>query len=236
MLRQFLNEADAERASRVLAKLARHDISRWVLTGGLAVEIHALRHGHPDSIRALNDLDFIAESFDCVPETLPRDFLFQHVHPYDPPGKTMLQFFDPDTATRIDVFRAYGTIMSRAVVIVLQSGPIRLISLEDLVSRGARLVLDLAARVPVPKKHVDDYLRLIGLVQPPDVEPAWQEHRKATHPATFLEAKNLLKHLIPNTVSLQTTIEYSKDPAGCPRCAPTGVFQLAASAINKINS
>jgi hypothetical protein len=218
VLRQFLNEGDAERASGVLAKLARHDISRWVLTGGLAVEIHALRHGCTASLRALNDLDFIAESFDCVPETLARDFVFQHVHPFDPPGKTMVQFFDPDTATRIDVFRAYGAIMSRADVTVLPSGPIRLISLEDLVARGARLVLDLAQRVPVPKKHVDDYLRLIGLVQPPDVEPSWREHRKPMHPATFLEAKSLLNHLIPSTLSFQTTVEYSKAPAGCPRC------------------
>jgi len=220
VLRKFLNEADAERASGVLAKLALHDISRWVLTGGLAVEIHALRHRGPASIRALNDLDFIAESFDCVPETLARDFLFRHVHPFDPPGKTMVQFFDPDPPTRIDVFRAYGTIMSRAVVTVLPSGPIRLISLEDLVSREARLVLDLAARVPVPKKHVDDYLRLIELVQPPEVEPAWQEHRKPRHPRTFQEAKNLLSNVIPNTLSLQTTVEHSNAPGDCPRCVP----------------
>jgi hypothetical protein len=78
---------------RVFRKLARHDIRRWALTGGLAFEIHALRLCLQPSRhrRTLNDLDFIADSFDCIPETLPGDFLFRHVHPLEPHGKTMLQ-------------------------------------------------------------------------------------------------------------------------------------------------
>jgi hypothetical protein len=77
---------------RVIRKLAGHDIRHWALTGGIAFEIHALRLGLQPSRRTLNDLDFVAESFGCIPESLPRDFLFRHVHPLDPPGKTMLQF------------------------------------------------------------------------------------------------------------------------------------------------
>jgi hypothetical protein len=48
-----------------------------------------------------------------IPETLRSDFLFRHIHPFDPPGKIMLQLIDPDTALRIDVFRACGQTMSR---------------------------------------------------------------------------------------------------------------------------
>jgi hypothetical protein len=68
-------------------KLARHEIRHWALTGGFAFEIHAERLGLQPSVRALNDLDFIAPSFDYIPGTLPRDFLFRHIHPLDPPGK-----------------------------------------------------------------------------------------------------------------------------------------------------
>jgi hypothetical protein len=54
-----------------------------VLVGGLAVEFHCLRGGHAPSIRHLNDIDFVAPAFDCIPETLAREFLFRHVHPFD---------------------------------------------------------------------------------------------------------------------------------------------------------
>ena len=87
--------------------------------------------GEP-SIRGLNDLDFITDSFDFIPETLATDFLFRHIHPFDTPGKTMLQFVDPDSALRMDLFRACGAPMTRTVRLDLPSGAIQLVSLEDL--------------------------------------------------------------------------------------------------------
>jgi hypothetical protein len=228
MLQRFLSVADAERALRVFGKLARHDIGRWALTGGIAVEIHLLRLGRQPSIRVLNDLDFIADSFDCIPETLTADFVFRHIHSLDPPGKTMLQFIDPDNATRIDVFRAYGATMSRAFRLDLPSGAIRVISLEDLVARTARLTLDIAEGVAVPSKHASDFLRLTELVDPSQVEIAWQDHRKPKHPATFAESNNLLQHLILTRPQLLITPHYSHDTKKlCPRCEPTAAFRLA---------
>src|SRR5882724_6952504 len=140
MIQSFLCHADAERTLATLRKFARHNISSWALAGVFAVEIHCLRRGCPSSIRTLTDLDFIAEGFDCVPRTLVDDFLFRHIHPLDPPGKTILQFSDPDTAMRIDLFRAYGAVMSRNVYTDFPSGPVQVISLEDVVARTARLV------------------------------------------------------------------------------------------------
>ena len=69
MIQQFLSVADQDRALRSLRKLARHDVSRWALTGGVALEIHCVRLRGEPAIRTLNDLDFIVDSFDC-----PRDF------------------------------------------------------------------------------------------------------------------------------------------------------------------
>jgi hypothetical protein len=141
---QFLAGSDAQRVLSSFRKLARHDIGRWVLTGGLATEIHRLRAGCRPCLRPLNDIDFIADSFDCIPESLADDFLFRHIHPTDPPGKTMLQCIDPESALRIDVFRAYGGTIGRAIEVDLPVGSLRLISLEDLAARMARLALDLA--------------------------------------------------------------------------------------------
>src|SRR6267142_992282 len=172
-MQRFLSIGDSTRAFSALRKLALHEVSRWVLVGGLAVEFHCLRVGHSHVIRHLNDIDFVAPAFECIPETLARDFLFRHVHPLEPPGKTMMQLVDADTSLRVDVFRSDGGIMSRAISVDGLSGPLRVISVEDVVAYEAKLLLDLDAIVPVPAKHADDYLRLAELVKSSNMETAW---------------------------------------------------------------
>jgi hypothetical protein len=228
MLQRFLSVADADRVLYAFRKLASHDIRPWAVTGGFAIEIHHLRLGRQPPIRALNDFDFITGSFECIPETLAHDFLFRHIHPLDPPGKTMLQFIEPDSALRIDVFRAYGATMARTSRLNLYSATVQLISLKDLVAREARLTLDLAQSMPVPSKHARDFLRLVQLVDPADVETAWQDHRKPNHPVTFEETNRLLQDLIPSHPELLITPDYSNDiEKVCPRCEPTAAFHLA---------
>jgi hypothetical protein len=227
-MQSFLSLDDSTRVFHTLRKLALHEVSRWALVGGLAVEFHCLRAGHPHPIRHLNEIDFVAPAFECIPETLARDFLFRHVHPFDPPGKTMMQLVDADTSLRVDVFRANGGIMSRAISIDVPSGPLRVISVEDVLAHEARLLLNLDPSLPVPAKHADDYERLVGLVKSSDMETAWQDHRKPTHPMTFWETNTLLKGLIATRRNLLTITEYSKDTAEiCPRCVQTPSFQLA---------
>ena len=227
-IQRFLTIGDSTRAFNTLRKLALHGLSRWVLVGGLAVEFHCLHVGHSHATRHLNDIDFVAPAFECIPETLVRDFLFRHIHPFDPPGKTMMQLIDADTSLRVDVFRADGGIISRAISVDVPSGPLRVISVEDVVAHEARLLLDLDASVPVPAKHADDYLRLAELVKSSNMETAWQDHRKPTHPMTFDETNTLLKGLIATRRNLLISLEYSKDTAEiCPRCVRTSPFQLA---------
>jgi hypothetical protein len=227
-MQRFLSIADSTRAFNTLRKLALHEVSRWVLVGGLAVEFHCLRVGHSHPIRPLNDIDFVAPTFEGIPETLARDFLFRHVHPFDPPGKTMMQLVDADTLLRVDVFRADGAIMSRAISVRVPSGPLRVISAEDALAHEASLLLSLDAGVTVAAKHAGDYQRLAELVKPFDMETAWQDHRKPTHPTTFGETNTLLKELIATRRNLLITLEYSKDTAEiCPRCVRTLPFQLA---------
>ncbi len=216
--------SDAARVERVFLKLARHNIRNWALTGGVAFEIHSRILSLHCPERPLNDLDFITGEFACIPGTLSQDFLFRHIHPFAPPGKTMLQVIDPDAALRIDVFRSCGETMSRTVAV----DTMQLVSLEDLVARAARLLLDLAAGVPVPSKHARDYLRFLKLAGAAAKESAWQDHRKPSQPATFREAKAALEDLIPASAALLVTPQYSQDPNQlCPKCASHGAFQLA---------
>jgi hypothetical protein len=228
MLGRFLSGSDAVRVSRTLRKLARYHIVGWALTGGFAVEIHLLRCGRQPSIRPLNDIDFIAPSFEAIPEGMSEDFLFRHVHPIDPPGKTMLQMVDPESALRVDVFRAYGATMTRTSSYESELGAIQLIGLEDLVARAARLSLDLAAGKPLAPKYARDFLRLTELVHPSAVEKAWRDHRKPAHPTAFEETNRRLHELIPASQPLLIAPEYSQDTEEiCPRCAPMPGFPLA---------
>lgn len=228
MTDRFLCAADAKRALKTLQKLSQHDISGWALAGGLAAEIHCLLGGLSPSARPLNDIDFVAAAFNCAPETLARDFLFRHVHPLDAPGKIILQLVDAETGLRIDLFRAYGAIMTRTQPLKLPFGSVQLISGEDVLARAARLLLDLCSGIPVAAKHASDYLRLGRLMQTPDVEVAWQDHRKPEHPVMFRDANMLVRDLIATHRNLLITPDYSKDATQiCSRCGPTPAFPLA---------
>ncbi len=224
----FLSPAGALRANRALARLRRHDISSLVLTGGLAVELHLDSRGGAAEARPLNDIDFLAQSFHSIPLTLASDFLFRHVHPHAPPGKTLAQCVEPHTRVRIDVFRACGNEMARAESIGLSGKITPIVALEDLLARSARICLDLAAGVSVPRKHPRDFLRLLPFAILNDVERVWPGHRKPGDPVSFAEAARLLRDLIASRIELRAGSVYSRDTAAtCPRCESTPAFPLA---------
>jgi len=226
-LARFLSAADAQRAARTLDKLRRHGISALALTGGFAIELQFIAHGPPAQIRPLNDIDFLVASFEAIPPTLGADFLFRHVHPNDPPGKTLLQAIDPETSVRVDIFRAYGAEMERGQHIDFAGGFMRTVAPADLIARAARLCLDLASGKPTPAKHTRDFLRLLPLAGS-GIERVWREHRKPSHPNTFAEAVQLLTALIAERSDLQIAVEYSRDThRQCPRCEATPSFPLA---------
>jgi hypothetical protein len=223
----FLSATDSARVARTLLNLARHDISRWALTGGVAIELHILRLGGKPIIRRLNDLDFVAASFDSIPETIGSELLLRHVHPHDPPGKMMLQGVDPETGVRVDVFRAYGMEMGRTSSIKIATLALGTVSLQDLVARHARLNWDLVEGRPVAPKYARDFLRLIELVSTDEVERIWQEHRKGQSPESFAETALQLRRTIASQSDLLIPPTYStKVDEVCPRCQGGGAFPL----------
>ena len=232
MFRRFLSTTSADRVEHSLRTLQHHGIEEWVLTGGLAVDIHRTRLTDDVGLRQLNDIDFITTSFDNIPETLTNDFLFLHVHPFDPPGKTLVQLVDARPAIRIDVFRADIRVVARAIDVGVPDGVLRVASLEDLLARAARLTLPLADGVPVPSKHAKDFLALLKLAPPNSVERAWVDHRRSHDPATFREVATTLCGLIQRRSDLLITPKYSHNPAQeCRRCVPTGRFRVADPAL-----
>lgn len=155
----FLAPADARRAARVLEKLARRGLRDFAGTGGLAIEAHLV--GHSTRLRSLNDVDIVVESFGAIPAALADGFLFRHIHPHAPQGKTLAQLVDPGEALRVDIFRAYGATLARSVPMNFRGGPMAVVALKDLAAREASLLMDLARGTPVPVKHARDFQRLI---------------------------------------------------------------------------
>lgn len=219
---------DAKRLATTLHLLTKHDLSGWALTGGTAIELHLQERGGVGCLRPLHDLDFIAASFDCLPSSLGDVLLSRHVHPHDPPGKTMLQAVDPVTAVRVDVFRAYGNEIDRAQAIVFAGAELQMVAFEDLVARHARLCCSLLRGHTIAPKYARDLVRMLEFAEPPIIESIWPEHRKPDDPESFSEVVGRLRETIVSRPDLLVPSNYSTDVAAhCPRCESTKAFRLA---------
>ena len=223
----FFSPAEAVRAERTLRKIAQHDVSRWAITGGLAIEIHILRRGGESLTRPLHDIDFMTSSFDAIPASLGKELLLRHVHPHDPPGRNMLQGIAPETGIRIDVFRAYGSEMERLVPVTIAGLRLQMVSHEDLVARHARLNCDLLDGNFVAPKFARDFLRMIDLVTPDALDSIWQEHRKPRQPKSFSQTLIHLRQAIAMRTDLLVSPTYSTDVHEvCERCEKVEDFPL----------
>src|SRR5271165_3264101 len=228
---RFLDDTDSSRAARTIAMLSGHNSSRLALTGGLAIELHVLRRMGEPGMRRLHDIDFVTSCFDDIPESMGDALLVRHVHPHDPPGKTIFQGVHPATGVRIDVFRAYGSEMLRAAPIETATVPFKVISVLDLVARHARLCWDLEEGKGVAPKYARDFLRMLELVETDEVESVWHEHRKPGSPATFTETASHVCQLIASRSDLLVPPTYSTDVQEvCPRCRECATFRLADAA------
>ncbi|MGA9463745.1 MAG: hypothetical protein WBV28_13215 [Terracidiphilus sp.] len=224
----FFSPTDRVRAELTLRKIAMFDVSRWAITGGLAIEIHLYQHAAKSFIRPLQDIDFMTASFDEIPNGLAKDLLFRHIHPHDPPGRNLLQGVDPVTNVRVDVFRAYGLEMERVAPVTVAGMTLRMVSLEDMIARHARLSWDLLEGNCVAPKFARDFLRMIDLVPPDAMESIWLEHRKPRQPQSFGETVMQLRQAIATRSDLLVSPIHSTDVHSiCLRCETIENFPLA---------
>lgn len=212
---------------RVLEKLARCGLRDFALTGGLAIEAHLVSRGCSPRVRPLNDLDIVVESFSAIPPALADGFLLRHIHPDAPEGKTLVQLVDPGEALRIDIFRSYGATLARGEPMDFPGGALAVVALEDIAAREASLLMDLARGAPVPRKHAEDFQRIVA-VAPSRIEAAWRDHRKNHDPAAFQEAAAQIARLTQSRGDLLVVPEYSRDAdTACPKCQEMGAWRLA---------
>jgi len=224
-----LSHRDRARVCAALETLAAHGFREFALTGSVALRIHGVGPGDGGQPPSLNDLDLVVEGFGSIPESLAAAaFLFRHIHPHAPPGRILVQLVEPETALRIDVFRARDNTMARCELVTVGPLVIRVVSVEDLTARSAALVLGLDRGHAVARKHARDLESLLDRVDPDGVEIAWRDHRKAGDPSTFREARARIADLVRVHADLLVVPEYSQDvDAVCSQCEETGAFRPA---------
>jgi hypothetical protein len=223
----FLNANDAKRASDVVEKLLANDFRGCALTGGLAIEARLRAHGRPFHRRALNDVDLVVEGFDAIPTALADRFVLNHIHPHAFEGKTLLQVIDREGALRVDLFRAFGTTLSRARVLDEQTGPLPVLAVEDLVARTTAYVCRRFRNgLEIDSKHVRAFTRLTDLGRPKQLAEAWQDHRQDV-PGTLEEATQEAHQLLGRHPELVVSEEYSTVVTACDQCQDYLPFRLA---------
>ena len=225
----FLNINDAKRVSEVVEKLLENDLRECALAGGLAVEARLRDCGRPtDYGRTLNDVDLVVGDFNAIPTALAAGFVVNHVHPYAPEGKTLLQVIDRERTLRVDLFRAFGATLSRACVMDDQTGPLRVLAVEDLVARTTAYVCGrLRNGLEIDPKHVRAFTRLADLGRPEQLSDAWQDHRQDV-PGSLEEATQEAHELLRRHPELVVSDQYSTTIAACERCQDYGPFRAAS--------
>jgi hypothetical protein len=223
----FLDSNDAKRASEVVKKIVASDLQGSALTGGLAIEARIREHGRPVFRRALNDVDLVVDGFSAIPMALADGFLLNHVHPHAPEGKTLLQLIDRERAVRVDLFRAFGTTLSRADLMDEQTEPLAVLSVEDLVARTTAHVCGrLRKGLHVDPRHVRAFHALTDLGRPEQLVVAWHEHREDL-PGTLEEATHQAEQLLGQHPELVVSEKYSTLVTVCDRCQDYGPFRVA---------
>lgn len=230
-----LAQVEIQRVRRVLDKLREFGLRDFLVTGSVALHAHRLyahRLAEGRLSRGMSDLDIVVENFGAVPDKLAEGFLVRHVHPDSEAGKIVAQLVDAEERLRIDVFSARGRTFSRSSTVDSVFGMMRVVSIEDMASRLARVLLDLGRDKEVPLKHAQDFQPLRMHSDPDRVEEAWRDHRPPDYHDSFVAVCRRLEVLIDSKANLLVVPEYSQ-PVGaiCPRCRETRLWRLAPDRI-----
>ena len=228
MFDALLLSSDARRARDLVTTVLASGLP-CALTGGLAIAAQLRARGRAVLPRPLNDIDLVVERFDDIPQSLSALFLLNHVHADAAPGKTLLQLVDESRAVRIDIFRAYGDTMARAMRLDGDTGVIPVVSNDDLLARTTSMICtELGRGRPIDRKHVRSFRQLLDLGRDEADASAWSDHRERVS-GTFDEAIREALRLLDARPDLVVVEEYSAAITPCDRCRPHGRFRPAPS-------
>jgi len=209
--------------------VARHFEEPVVITGGIATAWHLLQNNQLKEKIHLNDIDIVVEDLSCLRDSLRRDFLIRHFHPFREKGKILIMLVDEEHRTRIDVFTpTTSSLTERLTNVTARDGPLRLVSTEDLLAKVLSIVTSVTQGKSVEPKHFEHFHSLYAIADLGMVQTIWREYRKENQSKDFVEAAEEVRRSVTSNPELLRASCYSQDlHQACSWCHESEMFPLA---------
>jgi hypothetical protein len=228
----FPTPEESYRCQHALTKLALQMIDPPLLTGGLAVRWHLLKHGVHTERRPFNDIDVVIHDRSYLRDSLAQHFLIAHYHPTRGRGKILLQLAEEESRSRIDLVTPYSSsIRERAQRVTIGGVSCRVVAAEDIAARLLCILYQVMSDKPVASKYYESFTRLANIADMNSVAAIWHEYRDDLHTDDLTEAMTSMQQTIAkHTHLLQSEVYSQAKDRTCAWCRDSEGFPLAPAA------
>ena len=228
----FSTQDESSRCLHALTKFARQTSDPFLVTGGLAIQWHLLRHVVHIERRHFNDIDLVIQDASCLPSSLTEQFLVAHYHPFRRSGKILMQLADEESGSRIDLLTPYSlSITDRAQPVAIAGKNCGIVAAEDLTARLLCILFQVVEGKTVDPKYYEAFTRLAGITDMECVAAIWRAYRDERHPEDAFEAVTKVHEGVATNSHLLRPDVYSQAiDEGCQWCHSSEVFPLAPAA------
>jgi len=228
----FPTPEESFRCQHALKKLAQQMRDPPLVTGGLAVQWHLLKHGVHTERRPFNDIDVVIHDRSQLRDSLTQHFLIAHYHPTRGRGKILLQLADEESRSRIDLVTPYTcSITDRAQRVTIGGVSCGIVAADDLAARLLCILYQVVNNKPVAPKYYESFTRLAKIADMNSVAAIWHEYREDWQTDDLSEAMTSVHQTIAKHTHLLRPDAYSKAiDRTCPWCRDSEGFPLAPGA------
>lgn len=228
----FPTQDESLRCLHALTKFVRQTGEPFLVTGGLAIQWHLLRHGVHIERRPFNDIDIVISDPSRLPLSLTQQFLVAHYHPSRRRGKILMQLADEESRSRIDLLTPYSlSITARAQPVVIAGKNCGIVAAEDLTARLLCILCQVVDGKLVDPKYYESFKRLASITDMECVATIWREYKDEWHPEdAFAALTKVHEGVATNSHLLQPDVYSQAITEGCQWCHSSAALPLAPAA------
>jgi hypothetical protein len=228
----FTTQDESFRCLHALTKFARQTSEPFLVTGGLAIQWHLLRHGLHIERRPFNDIDIVIHDPSRPPSSLTQQFLLAHYHPFRRRGKILMQLADEASRSRIDLLTPYSlSITDRAQPVAIAGKNCGIVATVDLTARLLCILFQVVDGKTVDPKYYESFKRLASITDMEGVATIWREYKDEWHPEDVFAAVTKVHEAVgTNGHLLQPDVYSQAITEVCQRCHSSEAFPLAPAA------
>jgi hypothetical protein len=233
----FTTQDESYRCQHALTKFAPQMGEPFLVTGGLAIQWHLLRHGVPIKRRPFNDIDIVINDPSRLSLSLTQQFSVAHYHPSRGRGKILMQLADEESRSRIDLLTSSSlSITDRSYPVTIAGKSCGIVAAEDIMARLLCVLFQVVDDKPVDPKYHEAFKRLANITDMEGVAALWREYRDDWHPEDAYEAAARVHQTVEaNTHLFQPDVYSQAIDRACQWCHDSETYPLApASKIHEI--